>query len=463
MNSWIKRLRKSEKGSALIVVAGVLPLLVGAAGLATDTIQWSLWKRQLQRAADSGAIAGVYTRIKTDNQTAVEAAVNTDLALNNHTGIALANNFPDVDLLSDDGVKQRRVQVTLQMAKALPFSSMFMTAVPNIRATATAASVPGADEFCVLATDTSVGSTGIEITGSTYLDLGTCSLMADSSHPTLAASNGNNGGGNNGNNSTVKAKALAAVGGVKFSNSWQVTDYDPNSPSIADPFAGKTTPTAADCSKTVTLDMTKTSGGGSPYPMDRTTGTTHKDTAGEIVCFTGPANKKGWTVGGALKLQTGVTYVIDGGDLTMNQTGASITCAGCTIILTDFASNGTNTGNIKITGGTLSITAPTSDTSTVASKNYKGMALFQDRRATDSGAAGQNIIQGNNGASITGAVYIGNRSLTYTGGSSTVMACLQIVAKRVTFTGNSAMKLTSQCAGTGMTSIGGGRRVRLVA
>jgi len=383
--------------------------------------------------------------------------------MNNHTGIALASGYPDVDLLADDGLKTKRVQVTLQMAKALPFSSMFMTAVPNITATATAASVPGADEFCVLATDTSVASKGIEITGSTYLDLGTCSLMSDSKHPTEAAWNGNSGGGNNGQNSTVKAKALAAQGGVKYSNSWQITDYDPNSPQIDDPFAGKVAPSAADCSKTVNVDMTKTSGAGSPYPMDRTQGA-NADTAGQIVCFTGPAaNKMGWTIGGALKLQTGVTYVIDRGDLTMNQTGASITCGGCTIVMTDFATAGVNTGNIKITGGNLDIDAPTGSTSATASKDYQGIALFQDRRATDSGATGQNVIQGNNGTSITGAVYIGNRSLTYTGGSTTELACLQIVAKRVTFTGNSAIKLTSQCAGKGMTAIGGGRRVRLVA
>ncbi|HET9335588.1 MAG TPA: pilus assembly protein TadG-related protein, partial [Sphingomicrobium sp.] len=70
-----KKLWNSERGNALIMFGAALPLLVGAAGLAADTIQWTLWKRQLQRAADSGAIAGVYTRIKTDTQDAVAASV----------------------------------------------------------------------------------------------------------------------------------------------------------------------------------------------------------------------------------------------------------------------------------------------------------------------------------------------------------------------------------------------------
>lgn len=456
MRNPFKALWNDKRGNVLIIMGAALPLLVGAAGIATDTIQWALWKRQLQRAADSGAIAGVYTRLTTDTQTAVESAVSTDLGINNHVGIALQTGYPTVSRLSDSGSMQKQVQVTLQISKSLPFSSMFMASVPNIRATATAASVPGADEFCVLATDNSASVTGLEITGSTNLDLGTCSLMTNSKHPSQAASNGNSGGGNSGSGSTVKAKSLAAQGGVKYSNSWQVSDYDPNSPAVADPFASKTVPAQSSCSKTVTLDMTKTNGGGSPYPMDRTAAGANLDTAGEIVCFHGPAaNKLGWTVGGALKLQTGVTYVIDGGDLTMNSTGSSITCTGCTIIMTNY-SNPAQTGNIKITGGTLSVTAPTTGT-------YAGIAFFQDRNASDAGTAGQNVIQGNNGASIEGAVYIGNRSLEYTGGSSTVFACLQIVAKRVKFTGNSGIKLTSQCTGKGMTAIGGGRRVRLVA
>ena len=65
-----KRLWNDKRGNALILMGAALPLLVGAAGLATDTIEWTLWKRQLQRAADSGAIAGVYTRLRTDTQDA---------------------------------------------------------------------------------------------------------------------------------------------------------------------------------------------------------------------------------------------------------------------------------------------------------------------------------------------------------------------------------------------------------
>ena len=59
MRKLFKKLWSNDRGNALIIAGAALPLLVGAAGLATDTIQWTLWKRQLQRAADSAALAGV--------------------------------------------------------------------------------------------------------------------------------------------------------------------------------------------------------------------------------------------------------------------------------------------------------------------------------------------------------------------------------------------------------------------
>ena len=451
MISWVKRLRTSEKGSTLVIVGATLPLLVGAAGIATDTIQWALWKRQLQRAADSAAIAGVYTRIKNDDEDAVEGAVTDDIEVNHHTGINLLGT-PEIELLADDGDMEDRVRVALEVQKPLPFSSMFMASAPVIRAESIAASVPGPDEVCVLATDPSVGAVGLEIAGSSFLDLGQCSLMANSKHPTKAASNGASSA-NGGQGSTVKAKAIMAAGGVQYSSSWDVDDYDPNSPPITDPFGpdgDRTLPNPApgDCTKNVNTDMSKNQA----YPMDRTTGP-QADVAGQVVCFN---QGDGVKVQGALKLQSGVTYIVNGGDLTMTSTSASLTCTGCTIILSNL-SNPANTGNINLTGGTLSITAPT------AAGTYKGIALYQDRRATDSGQAGQNKINGNSGASITGVIYIANRSLLYNGGSSTVAPCLQIVGKRIAFSGNSAMMIASACASAGLSAIGGARRVRLVA
>src|SRR4051812_8601718 len=79
MISFKRKLWKSKRGNVLAIAAACFPLFIGAAGLASDTIQWTLWKRQLQRAADSAAISGVYTGLKTNTDAAVSAAVTHDL------------------------------------------------------------------------------------------------------------------------------------------------------------------------------------------------------------------------------------------------------------------------------------------------------------------------------------------------------------------------------------------------
>ena len=91
-----RKLWRDKRGNALLMAGAALPILVGAAGLANDTIQWTLWKRQLQRAADSAAIAGVYDRESASGSTStVSATVTHDLTLNNHAWMSLKTGYPD--------------------------------------------------------------------------------------------------------------------------------------------------------------------------------------------------------------------------------------------------------------------------------------------------------------------------------------------------------------------------------
>ena len=146
MTGSMKRLWKDRRGNALAIAAAALPLLIGCAGLAADTIQWTLWKRELQRAADSAALAGVYDRVATGTTTGTNAVVDHDLTINHHTGIALVTGYPQVSFPANSGDMEDQVRVVLAVQKSLPFSSMFMDAAPTIIARATAASVPGSDE-----------------------------------------------------------------------------------------------------------------------------------------------------------------------------------------------------------------------------------------------------------------------------------------------------------------------------
>ena len=89
MIAFIRKILKDRRGNALAIACAAMPLIVGASGLAVDTIQWTLWKRQLQRAADSAAIAGVYDREAASGSTStIMTTVNHDLTLNKHTWMA---------------------------------------------------------------------------------------------------------------------------------------------------------------------------------------------------------------------------------------------------------------------------------------------------------------------------------------------------------------------------------------
>src|SRR3990170_4820483 len=124
MIAFFKRLLRDRRGNMIVMAAAGLPVVIGAAGLATDTIQWTLWKRQLQRAADSAAMAGVYSGMQTYNKATVEAAVDADLALNNHTIVDLLKPR-EVELTGDDATTGAEdvVEVTLEIQKPLTFSS----------------------------------------------------------------------------------------------------------------------------------------------------------------------------------------------------------------------------------------------------------------------------------------------------------------------------------------------------
>jgi Flp pilus assembly protein TadG len=454
----LKKLRRNERANVLILTAFSMPLLIGSAGLAVDTIQWTLWKRQLQRAADSAAIAGVYERQLANDTAGVPTAVLRDVAITQQTGIALLQAIPTTCPATASGgttpvllcpanvtvgtVNRRsQVQVQLQVRRFLPFSSMFIATPPTIVARATAAAVGGGGEYCVIGLDDRPDKTAITIGGSTTVDMGTCSLMSNSTHPSAAATNGGSSA-----NSIVRAASIAAVGGVAFSSRWTVGAYEPGTPAVKDPYGAEgrnlTPPPQNQCG-------TNLSGLGTGE--NRSTVDSEANGARKVVCINGEAEIKGNVVLGS------ATYVINGGDLKMSQSNASLSCSQCTIILTNYA-NPAASGDLQITGGTLNITPPTNGT-------YEGISIFQDRRASDNDSSSpQNKINGNSSSNVQGVVYTPGRSISMLGGGTAAApVCLQVVGRRVEFTGNSYIQISSLCGAHGMDANETEPLVRLVA
>lgn len=429
MIAFLTRLFKDRRGNTLAIAAACLPLFVGAAGLASDTIQWTLWKRQLQRAADSAAIAGVYDREASNGATTtVSSTVSHDLVLNQHTWMSLVSGYPQVAYPANSGVKTNQVQVTLAIQQRLPFSSLFMSSPPTITASATAATIPAGGDACIEALEPSASIAGVTNSGNTTINAPNCIIYSNSPSSNSASAGGS---------SSVTAKAIAAVGGISQSNNWHVQQYMPYSPALADPFAG-VTPDPSDM-----------------HCVNQALGpnTNFNSLPAGTNCFTSLSVGSNKTLNLDGKL-SGPVY-INGGSVDLK---GDFTCTGCTIVLTNSDTSPTATiGSFSSNAqATNKITAPTAGT-------FAGIAVYQDRRAT-----GQtDKINGGSGSEITGAIYFPKDVLWINGSGTASSMCAMFVAKDIVFTGNSGISLKNasdaSCAASGMPSNSAVKMVRLVA
>ena len=85
----IRQLLGEERGNALALTALAMPLLIGSAGLAVDTIGWVYSKRDLQGAVDAAAQAGVYGLIQNgDMEDAVDRSLSSGPGLDRRRAVA---------------------------------------------------------------------------------------------------------------------------------------------------------------------------------------------------------------------------------------------------------------------------------------------------------------------------------------------------------------------------------------
>ncbi len=396
--SWLKDLISSERGNVLVVGAATLPLLLGAVALSVDSVNLTLARRQLQRTADSGALAGAYAIVQTQP---VAPAVNTDLALNkDHTlKTTTIQNAPTAGTHSGD---TSAVRVILTANRATPFMAIFNDRTPTIRVEATAAVIFNGNFGWVSLEDGN--SPGVTFTGSSVVDLG-CGV-ATNSRATAAISCGGS--------TTVIASPIAAVGGVPACSGYSGgTRLLPFSAKQTDPFAHLPVPNLSgmDCTRQIRVQ-----------PNDSLT-------------TVQPGCYKDIDVKGRVNLAPG-TYYIDGSAGGMLNAGsqAVISGTGVTIVLTSKTPAISSTiAKVSINGGAqLNLSAPKTGT-------FGGVLMYQDPRAT----VGNTIqINGNSLTSYEGGFYFPKAYMTFNGNTGMNTECLQLVARRLTFSGNSSVSNT---------------------
>lgn len=388
--AWLNKLRRNESGNVLAITAASMPLILGGAAMAIDTIQLSVWKRQLQRAADSAAIAGAYAEAQ--GREAVDA-VHRDLE---------ENVFPTLSApeVVQEGARlgfNRTVYVSLTAERTVPFLSLFTNSSNTLTADATAALIDDG-QFCLLSLYDGT-DVGIDANGNATVDL-SCGMATNSRNTTSAVTAGGT--------SAIIAEPISTVGALSSGQNFVGNPtLRPYSAPMADPFADVPLPTVPQtgCSETVAV-------GNNDEPLT-----------------IGPSDDEAcagsWNIDGELILESGVYYV-NGGNIDLK--GIVRSTGPVTIIMTGNATNSDGklvVGDfIQNAGGELNIDA--SETG-----DYAGIALYRDPRAN------LLTVKINGGAKtdIRGAIYMPSSDLWLGGNANFTAQCLQVVARIITFRG----------------------------
>lgn len=386
-------LARSVRGNVIVSVAASLPVVIGGAGLATDTLQWTLWKRQLQRQVDSAALSGAFAVAQGKSP---ETSVNGDIA---RTAEVTLSATPVIQTPPTSGAgagNANAVRVVVETRRALAFSSIFLRTPPTIRAESTAAVVDNGN-YCVIALEPTA-AVGITMSGNTTVTMG-CGMATNSKAANAVSTGGS---------SRVTASPIGAVGGLSWSANYVGdTTLRPRQIPQKDPFASlpdpdiKTTP----CNKTMSV---------APHGEENFT----------------PGCYKTVDIKGTARLAAG-EYYIDGGSFSVGAQG-KLFGENVTIILTskNATSNPSSIATVDMNGGAqVNLSAPSSGT-------YAGVLFYQDRRAPDGSA---NKVNGNTDSFYRGALYFPKQQVTFNGTAGMSTDCLQIVGRRVVMLGNSTI------------------------
>jgi hypothetical protein len=413
----LAELRTCTSGNALILTSLAFPALIGAGGLSMDTIQWTLMQRQMQRQADSAALAGAFARAQgNDHQTAAQASIERDNL------VALTETDIRLTPMMVEGQNVQTVHVILETQSTLPFSNLFLKRPTTIHVEANATSVTNG-EYCVISLEDTSYNSAIYLQGSASVNMG-CGMSTNSRGAQALTASGS---------SMVKASHVAAVGGLKASskNIDANTTLIPYSVAQADPLKDVPNPTSSDLS---------VCNGASQLTVGSNTTVNVTNPTG-VRCF------KGMDIQGTAHFAPGVYYIdgaSNGNKINTLSIGAqaTVTGEGVTFILTssNADSKPSTVATLDMNGGaTLDLKAPGGDSCTGAACSYAGVLFYQDRRAVLPNGNASNLINGNANSILEGAIYFPKQTVTFSGNSGMTTKCVQLVSRRVTFIGNNTI------------------------
>ncbi len=404
----IKSFRRDDRGSYTLIVAILLPVIVGVIGLGTESGLWYSTHLSMQGAADSSAISAAVAYSSGVNSTNLPTEADGVASLYNFVpgtnGTTLILNMPPKSgsHVSTSGA----IEVIIAQPQKRIFSSIWNTTPVTIYARAVAVAANNG-MGCVLSLDPTA-SGAMTAQGNPAITLNGCAIYDNSSSSTGMVVGGS---------ATVNALSVNVVGGISGTSKITTTQgVVTGTKAISDPYANVNPGSFSGCNQTnysakstVTLNPGVYCGG---------------------MQFNAGAN---------VTLNPGV-YYLDQGSLTVNGQ-ATLQGNGVTLVFT--SSTGSNYATADIAGGaTINLTAPTSGPTA-------GIVIFGDRNMP----VGTSFkFAGGSSQTLGGVFYVPKGSLSFAGGSGTGGGCTQLIADTITFAGNSSLAVN--CSGYGTKSLG---------
>jgi Flp pilus assembly protein TadG len=399
INRMLCELKSHTGGSAILLTAIGLPILIGGAGAAVDFSQWYSWKHELQQATDQGALASAWAMTKVASSADYQVRGKQDYVNN----LALTAGFasaPTIKLASYSNGNNNSVVVSATATKMLPFSSFITGRSVTVSAYSQASFKAGNNySACLIA----VGKNGTTFTvGGNANVVARCGLAALScSNDALTIDS----------SATVVTDSIATCGTATVPTANQAV-LSENVSGLKDIFGDLSPPTNN------TPQTYKCVGHGSSALAAPAAGT-----------YTG-----GLTVSCKTTLGKGI-YVINGGTLDLSA-NYPVTGTNVMFVLKNGATlklgGSGNAGVITLTPMQSSDFSALGYSSTLSDR-YANMLIFEDRNNNPSQ---DHIINGNSNSLFQGTIYLPAGTARLNGTASIDSSCLQISANKITVSGN---------------------------
>jgi Flp pilus assembly protein TadG len=440
------RLLRDEKGSYIVVMTVLLPVLIGLAGLGTEGGLLFYNHRTLQSAADSAAYSAAIAYsldsaadLPTQAQ-AITASYGFDLGI--------GNNQANVSAAAITFAGLPAVRVTISRPQTTFLASAYgPTLSNNVSATAVLSSSNSGN--CLLSlgmnplTNSNDLSSAIALQGNPTIDLNQCGVFTNSTDCSPAGGVSVAIGGNG----ALKAGAVGSAGCISVTGSSEICTktnigqtcsppalptYTQGDGTLSDPYATlpiPTTSSAGSCTATTSVLTTPANQRG--------------QVSGDGTLCPGVYPNGIWVKGNTVTLQPGI-YILDyvsGNPAAPFQTGPGggiVTGDGVTLVFTSASSYPATPQMMDIqsnNAGSVTLTAPTTGPTA-------GFVLMGDRTmpygylGNGNTSVGSTFSTGANGTvTLNGTVYLPHGFLDWQGNAATAVGCRQFIVNSIKMAG----------------------------